>query len=289
MSDKQKAIVFILLAAFLGGTTSPISKIGISQIPPLGFAFMRFLISGICIMPFILSKSKIKSMVKLAPLSLLSTLNIILFILGLKLTTATIAQLLYAGIPLLTGFFLFILFKEKLTRKKSLGIMLGFIGVSLIIFLPLLEKGQKFSGNLLGNILISFGVISYALYNIYSKEKQNKFSPFIITASFIWTTALVLLPLSLMESNFNVKWLSTLSFTSWFSVIYIAVISTVLIYLLIQYALKHGGTLLASMHFYLIPIFAFIFSFLLLGERLTVGLVIGGSLALLGVYITTKK
>lgn len=290
MSNKQKAIVFILLASVLGGTTSPITKIGLnSDVPPLAFAFIRFLIAGICLIPFLFRKNFISSLFKLVPISLLSTLNIVAFILGIKTTTATIAQLLYAGIPLLTAFFLFILFKQRLSRIRATGLIVGFLGVLLIVLLPVFEKGSKFSGDLLGNILISFGVISYALYNIYSKEKQKKFSPLVITGAFIWTTAIVLFPLFLFETSSRPGWWNNLTPVGLFSITYIAIVSTIFIYLLIQYGLKHGGSLLSSMQFYLVPILAFLFSYLLLGEQLTWGLVIGGALALFGVYITTKK
>ena len=60
-------------------------------------------------------------------------------------------------------------------------------------------------------------------------------------------------------------------------------------YLLYQYAIKHGGSVFASMVFYLLAIFAFFFAFLLLGEGLTIGLVAGGILVLLGIYLTTGK
>jgi drug/metabolite transporter (DMT)-like permease len=43
------------------------------------------------------------------------------------------------------------------------------------------------------------------------------------------------------------------------------------------------------LQYYLLPIVAYISAFLFLGEQLTLGLVIGGALALLGVYVATKK
>ena len=68
----------------------------------------------------------------------------------------------------------------------------------------------------------------------------------------------------------------------------IQIITPVLVYLLNQYAIKHGGSVLASMQFYLFPVFAYLSAFLLLGEQLTLGLVVGGTLALLGVYHTLR-
>lgn len=290
MSDKQKALIYILLASTLNGLTSPVTKIGLVSIPPLSFAFIRFLIAGILILPFLVGRKDLKSLWKLMPLSLLMSFNIILFILGIKTTTATISQILYAVSPLLVGLFLFILFKERLTKEKVIGIAIGFLGVVIIVLLPVLEKGAKFSGDLRGNILIICGAVLSSLYLIYSKKAHtDTFPPFIITSSFILVTCVILLPLFLFESVVYSGWWNSLTPSSILALIYISTASTILTYLLLQYSIKHGGSILASMQHYLVPSLAFLFSFFLLGEQLTMGLIVGGVLALLGVYITTKK
>lgn len=290
MSDKQKALILILLVSVIGGLTSPVTKIGLVSIPPLSFAFIRFLIAGILILPFLVGRKDIKSLWKLMPLSLLMSFNIILFILGLKTTTATISQILYAVSPLLVALFLFILFKERLTKEKAIGIAVGFLGVVIVVLLPVLEKGTKFSGDLVGNILITCGAVLSSLYLTYSRKAHtDRFSPFIITSSFILVTCIVLFPLFLFESANQSGWWNSLTSSSVFAVVYISTVSTVLNYILLQYSIKHGGSILTSMQHYLVPPLAFLFSFFLLGEQLTIGLIVGGVLALLGVYITTKK
>lgn len=289
MTDRQKAIIFILLISILGGATQAITKIGLIDFPPLSFAFVRFLIAGIVISPFLLKKNFLKALWKLTPFSLLGSVNIAFFILGIKTTTATIGTILYAGVPLLTALFIFLLFKERLSGRKELGIALGFFGVAIVTLLPIIEKGSRFSGDLVGNMLISVGVISWSLYMVYSKKKLQAFSPFFVTAAFIWVTCIALFPLFLIESIFYPSWWKSLTLSGLLSLGYISIISTIIVYLLNQYAIKHGGSILASMGYYLVPVLAYVFAFFLLGERLTLGIIIGGSLALLGVYITTKN
>lgn len=289
MSDKQKAIILILLVSILGGATQAVTKIGLVSIPPLSFAFVRFLIAGIVISPFLFKKNFLKSLWQLAPFSLLGTINIAFFIIGIKTTTATIGTILYAGVPLLSALFLFLLFRKRLSTRKELGIALGFFGVGLVALLPIIEKSSRFSGDLLGNMLIGIGVISWSLYMVYSKKKLQVFSPFVVTSAFIWVTCIVLFPLSLIELFFYHNWWKDLTLSGALSLGYISVISTIIVYLLNQYAIKHGGSILASMQYYLVPIFAYVFAFFLLGEQLTIGIIAGSFLTLLGVYITTKK
>jgi len=289
MSDKQKALIFILLGSILGGATQAVTKIGLVSIPPLSFAFVRFLIATIIISPFLYKKNFLKLLWKLVPFSLLGTMNIIFFILGIKTTTANIGTVLYAGVPILSALFLFLIFKKRLSMVRELGIGIGFLGVVLVGLLPIIEKSSRFSGNLFGNMLIGIGVVSWSIYMVFSSRKLQIYSPFIVTSAFIWTTCITLFPLFLIESSFYPSWWKTMTIPGTLSLGYISIISTVIVYLLIQYAIKHGGSILASMQYYLVPIFAFVFAFFLLGERLTMGLIVGSVLALLGVYITTKK
>lgn len=289
MSNKQKALIFILLASLFGGAAQPVIKIGLETIPPLSFVFFRFLIAGLIISPFLFNMSFFKSFWKLLPLSILGTLNIIFAVFGIERTAATIGQLLYAGVPILTVLFLFILFKERLSQNKAIGVLIGFLGVAFVVLLPILEKGSKFSGDLLGNILIACGVVSWSLYIVYSKKALGNFSPFIVTSVFIWVTCFVAFPFFIMELSSHSGWWEKLTFTSVFSVGFTSIFTTVATFMLSQYAIKHGGPILASLQFYLLPIVAYLSASFLLGEQLTLGIVAGGALALLGVYITIRK
>ena len=149
MKDRQKAIITILLVSILGGATQAITKIGLIDFPPLSFAFVRFLIAGIVISAFLLKKNFLRALWQLTPFSLLGSVNIAFFILGIKTTTATIGTILYAGVPLLTALFLFLLFKERLSGRKEFGISLGFFGVAIVSLLTIIEKSYRFSGDLL--------------------------------------------------------------------------------------------------------------------------------------------
>jgi O-acetylserine/cysteine efflux transporter len=289
MKEKNKVIALILLGAVLGGATPTIVKIGVTDVPPMIFNFLRFLIASIITIPFLLKTNFLKDLKHLVILSALGSLNIIFFGIGVKMTTATAGQLLYAIVPLLTTIILFILFGNKISGKRMIGIIVGFVGVVLVALLPVIEKGGKFSGNLPGNILIGLGVISWSFYMVYSKRKLKNYSPFTVTAAFIWTTCIALIPLSIGEISIYPNWVSGFTLPVLISLGYVAVISTIISYFLNQYIIKLGGAILASMQYYLIPVFTYISAFFLLSERLTLGLVIGGALALLGVYITSRN
>ena len=58
MNDKQKAFTAVLLIILIGAGTPPITKIGLFEIPPLSFAFIRFVLASFLILPFFLIKKR---------------------------------------------------------------------------------------------------------------------------------------------------------------------------------------------------------------------------------------
>ncbi len=290
MDRKQKALAAVFVGSLLGGATTSITKIGLFEIPPLTFAFIRFFIASILLLPFFLrsKEASYREIIQLVPLSLLATGNITLFILAIEKTTATIGQLLYAATPLLTVIITYILFQKKVMRGKLAGVLLGFLGVAIVVLLPVIESNSKFSGDLFANLLIAVGVILWSLYMVLSKKKLSMHSPFVINVAFVFTSTAVLLPLFILENTIAPSWVRSIHEGSLLSLLYVSTIATIGTYYLNQLAIKHGSALLASLSFYLLPIFAFIAAFFLLGEQLTTGIVVGSVLTLCGVFLVTK-
>lgn len=176
MDNKFKAAVAIVVGSVIGGAVSSVIKIALINIPPLSFSFLRFSIAAFFVIPFFL-KEKVKldkNFLSLVLATALAVFNIAVFVYGVRLTTASIGQMLYAGTPILAGIFSYFILKEKLSLKKWFFILLGLAGTVLVILLSLIEKGASFSGNLTGNLLISAGVVSWSLYFVLSKQYLKK-------------------------------------------------------------------------------------------------------------------
>lgn len=292
-NSKYTTLFLITLTAFLGGGISPFVKISLKEIPPLTFTLLRFLSVSLILTPIFLHKEKkiikIKDLKSLVLVSLLATSNVTFFVLGVKRTTATIAQMLYAAVPIIAGIFSYILLKEKLNPKKIMGVLLGFIGVLTIILLPVFGQKTVFSGDVTGNLLVFIAVASFSLYTVLSKKYQVKYSPLMLTVIFILTTIVIQLFLSPFELKANPYWWQRVSLTGILGLLYVGIIGTGIYYLLYQYAIKKATPVIASMTMYLQPIFSFIWAYMLLGERLTFGFVIGAIMAFSGSYLVTNS
>lgn len=283
------AIIAVLIASIVGGGNSVFVKIALSEIPVFSLNFLRFLLSFLLILPlFIREKPKInKGILKVVLFSLLPLINTILFAFGVQLTTATIAQTLYSTVPIIAGILSFLILKEKIGGGKIIGIGAGFIGALFLVFLPVIGTPSVFNGDLKGNLLIVLAILSFSFYTVLSKPLQKKYSPIFLTTCFMLVSAIVSFFLSL--SDFDKAWWTNVSWIGVSSLLYLSIFGTVAHYIFYQYAIKHGTPLIASTILYLQPIIAFIIAFVLLGERITGGFIIGAIIILLGTWRVTKS
>lgn len=285
-------ILALLLGIVLtGGGRSVFIKIGLREIPLFTFNFLRLLLAAMFILPFFLREkpSIDKGLSKIILTSLLAIGHINLFALGVARTTATIATMLYASVPIIAAVFSTVLLQEKINLRKIIGIIIGFVGALLIILSPALTKNSMFTGDLIGNILTFSGVIVFALYSVLSKQLQRRYSPTYITMVFLVTAAIIHSFISIFELKVEPQWWLALSLSGVIALLYVGVLATGVNYLLYQYTIKHSSPLVASLTFYLLPISTFAWGSLLLGEGVTLGFVVGAVLAFLGAWFVISN
>lgn len=289
--DNKIVFVLVLLTALVGGGITVAIKIGLKEIPPFVFTFLRFGIAFIGILPIlIIKKEKInkKYLSKAFLVSIFGTLDVVFFALGIKYTTATIGQILFTAVPILAVILSFLILSERISVSKTLGVFLGFFGTFLIIFLPLIGKPSPFKGSLYGNLIVMLAVISYSLYIVLSKKIQKFFSPIFLTAVLMFTDLFSSLVLMLFNRTTYSGWWLHLSLNSIIAILYAGIFGGLIYYLLYQYTIKLGSPVIASMILYLQPIATFIWAALLLKEQLTSGLIVGAILILSGAWMVTK-
>ena len=285
-----KSIFLIFFTALVGSGVGVFSKISLREIPPIAFTLIRIVLAIIVLLPFLLKSRRFhfKNLKKLFFVSLLATANVTLFVFGVGKTTATVSQLLYAGVPLIAGIFSFFLLKEKIYPKKILGMVMGFAGVIFIILLPVLGKHSAINGDLVGNLIILLAVFSISLYFVFSKQFQSEYTPLEITMFFFLVTVGIQSLLVPLEFRQHQNWWRTLSAEAIFGVFYVGVFATGVYYLVYQYAIKNTTPVIASMILYLQPIFAFFWASALLGEKITPEFLVGATFAFIGVALVTN-
>ncbi len=289
MTPRPKSIALIGLLSLISGSLGVANKIGVQEIPPLGFVASRVILSLIFISPYLLKVNRTLSIrkIKLLIFSLIATANIGFYIIGIKHTNVSIAVVLASAIPAFTAIISYFLYHEKINIKKGIGILLGLIGSSIVALSPLIDNSHIYLGSLYGNFFVFLSVVTFSLHTALSKKAQRQFSPRTITAAFIMVATIILTPLALIEMQFTGNWLLHISLVSIGSMLYVSAVGTVIFYFLYQKAIKTTSPIIASMMLYLTPIIGILLAVFVLGEILTLPIVMGSIISLLGIWLVT--
>lgn len=289
----KKVLFIIAIAAFCGGSIPPFAKVALEVFQPFTLVLIRFFFASIVLLPFIYKSKElnVKSFKNLFRVAAIGALNPILLFIALQFTQASVSPLIYAAIPMMTAVYLSIFRKQKIQSIQMIGIVVGFIGVAMIILLPLLEKQGVYLQQFTGNILIFGAAIAFMIYGFISKDKQQKYdvSPLALTFYFAVITFILAVPFSAFEL---LKDSSSLAHVGWkhiLSGMEIGIVGTSIFYLAYQYALKLSSELTAGLFTYLQPVATIFFAVLLLGEKITVPFIIGGLMAVVGAQIASGK
>ncbi|MCX6791481.1 MAG: DMT family transporter [Candidatus Gottesmanbacteria bacterium] len=287
MSSRMKALIAIILASLLWSTAG-LSKIVVRELDPYVAAFLRFFVASIVILPFFLkSNVKKKHIIRdLVPLSLLATANILFYYLGLSVSTANAATLIYAGVPMLVAILAHQLIGERLNAQKIAGIILGLIGVLFIALLPVITKGESITGNIQGNLFFLLAALVWALYTVGSRNSiaAKGYSPLTVTSVFMFTACIVFAFISVF--TFQSRYIGIIAQPSIILlVLHLGTLVTVFTYLLFQWAVKHSSATTASLQHYIGPIFSILVNVTVLKETVTPAFLVGTALVLIGVVI----
>lgn len=282
---KLHTIGLFIVLSVLAGSTGVFAKIALRDIPSLSFSFLRFFTALIVLFPFSIKhlptfNKKDKNIILI---SLLASLNIILFSFGIKYTTASMSQVIYSAVPIMTAVFSFYIIKEKFGFSKISGIIIGFIGTMSVVLLPLISS--KSGGTIFGNIIITIAMISISVYWVFSKRIQEKYSTIKINNYFIFVTTIILALLSISDFFLHPKWWRGVSSDSYIALLFIAIFGTAICYLLNQILIKKTSPVISAMSAYVQPLVAFLLAYQFLSERLTTGFIIGTGISLIGIGI----
>ena len=170
---------------------------------------------------------------------------------------------------------------EKITFLKSLGIILGFIGILLLFFDKLIIN----ESNYLFVLIILIGSTFYSISGIMILKYLKKSGNINVTTSTMIWSVITLLPLSFAFEN---PLESTPTLKSTLSLIYLGVVATGFAWWLRFKILSKNGIVFQTQVAYLIPIFGVIFGALVLNEQITWKVLTSLIIIMSGIYIVKK-
>ena len=261
-------------------------KSAIGPIGPMSVIFGRMFIASLCFLYFIKGFLKLNfTKEDLKYIGLMVFFEPCLYFIfeakALEYTSAGQAGMITSMMPLITAIGAGIILKEVITKKVIIGSLLA---VSGAIWLSLSASGSEHASNpLLGNTLEFCAMIMASGYAISIRHLSAKFSAIFLTAIQSFAGMIFFLPFALWEYNTTTMNITTDALL-W--TLYLGVIVTIGGYGLFNFALGRVEASKASIYVNLIPVFAVILAYLLLGEELTYTGMIASIIILSGVVIS---
>ncbi|WP_265090725.1 DMT family transporter [Psychrobacter glacincola] len=211
----------------------------------------------------------------------------ILFAFSARSVNAGVLAVLNASVPMMSGFIASTFFKDRLSRTQLLGLVIGVIGVIILMSENLFGgsgQGAESSSGLLPMGYALLACVGYAVGANITRNYLYSVSPVAITAGSLIIASVIMLPIAVYEFPYG----KSISLTAWVSVICIGVFSTAIALIFMNQLIKSIGPMRATSITLVIPIFAIILGYLLLGEALDTPAIIGSMVILFGTYLSLE-
>ncbi|WP_462280795.1 DMT family transporter [Salinivirga cyanobacteriivorans] len=206
--------------------------------------------------------------------------NQMMFLAGLNFTTPIDASIIMTANPIVVLIAALVLLGERITWRKTLGIILGGSGAILLI-----TSGGNVSldsEHFVGNLLMLGNTSSYAMYLVLVKPLMKKYHPLTVIKWVFLFGSFIIIPVGF--GQFSTTDFSNFTTEVWLSIGYVVIFTTFFAYLLNIVAMKWVSPTLASTYIYSQPVIASVVAIIMLQDHLTWLKVISTGLVFAGVY-----
>ncbi|WP_426064340.1 DMT family transporter [Flavobacterium sp. DSP2-3-1] len=293
MNNTTKGVLFALFATMLWSVNMVIASGLKGHIPPVGLAFWRWTLAYIVLAPFAI-KSTIKSfkIVKkhirylcITAVLGITIFNTLIYFAG-KTTSAVNLSLIAISIPLFIVVLSRIIFKEKVSNIKIVGIATIITGVLVLISKGSLQAILHINFTI-GDLLMLVACFFFAYYTILVRQKPEELTTKVFLFSVFFIGTIVLLPFYMYEHIYYQKVIfdtKTVLVTA-----YVGICASLISYYLWNEAIRLIGTSKTALIYYLIPVFSGILAYFFLNQAILPTQIISMAIIISGLFISNKN
>mgnify|MGYP002366366313 FL=1 len=289
LDNKHKALWALAAISFLWGTTWFVSKLIVSNMPPLQMAGLRQTIAGLIVVIYFLLKGA--AVPKSRDLLFYVFLGFLLISCSNGLTTWAIkfipsylGALISALMPFVMILANFLFFKEKISRWALFGLIIGFSGV-LFLLSSFFEELNN-SNFIFGVLLTLVGVCTWTTGTLLTIRNKRNLDPYTGIGWQMLFGGLILYFASWVGGQ-QVP-LRTVPLQTWGLIAYLIAVGSIICFMCYLYALKYLPMGMVSIYVYMNPLVALLMGILFLNEKLTFSIVVGALTILVGIYFVKR-
>ncbi len=287
----------MLGAVMIWGINFTMVKIALRDFSPTAFNGLRFTLATGVMLTFLWSRTRAPGSHEsmnaarhdwplIIGLGLLGhTLYQMLFINGMALSTPANGSLLLATSPIWVAMLGYMLHIERISRVTWIGILLSFCGIAVLI---LGGGGRVALGGptTIGDLLLLACAVVWALHTTGSKPLLGRYSPLKLTALTMLAGTVPLVIISI-PALLHQDW-AAVTPVGWGALLFSSLLSVVVGYLIWYTSVQRVGNARTAVYSNLIPVFAILFAWVVLGATLTPLQLLGGAVVLAGLILTRR-
>jgi drug/metabolite transporter (DMT)-like permease len=287
--SERNGVLIASVSSCLGGTAAAVTRYLVSDADPLTLAILRWGIGFLCLAPVaVVLRARWPTRNDWLPVAALGIgffgLFFILYNIAVGYTTAARASLALSTLPLQTMVVGALLGVEALTRRKSIGVAIAIVGVFAALATGLTNAP---AGAWRGELIMMVAALCMAFYSVWSRPfiRRSSALGFLTVGMGFGAAALVLV--GLVANAFAT--LRGLGAAQWAAGIYLGIGGGALAFILWVLALDQATPTRVTNTMTLNPIAAALLASVLVGEPITLNLIIGLIAVFAGLWIATTE
>ena len=206
---------------------------------------------------------------------------------GVRWSLASNAALLMLTLPISTAVMAYFFLGERMTRVRWISFALALVGVLECSGVDWKELNLASVRFLLGNVMIFLSVNGSAFYNVYSKKLLRRYSPLKVLLYSYYAVFAFLGPITAYAEPQGFVNLPHYNSTVWLGLVMLAILQYFLSMVIFLNVLTRLDATQAAVSNYLIPFFGVVVAAIVLHERLTTFMIVGGILVLASTLLVT--
>jgi drug/metabolite transporter (DMT)-like permease len=210
------------------------------------------------------------------------------FFTALEKVTASKVALIVSLSPILTALAVSLILKERLSFQRWCGILLAFLGVSIVITQGQVQDTLHYFTNSFesGEGFMMLSVSSWVAYTVLGRFALVGLTPLQATTyAALWGTAALFLA---TLSDIDLWQASMVTWENTLAILYIAIFGTVVASLWFLQGVRTLGPARTAVYANLTPIFGVVLGYLVLSEPIDLSMIVGGAIVILGVTLTNR-
>lgn len=207
-----------------------------------------------------------------------------LFALGQQWVPSSLAGIVNATTPLMTGLVVAVAFRDqKPSANQLLGILVGIAGIILVTDVI----GEFEGATVLGVAILLVATLSYGIAMPYAKRHVTNlpYSPYALAAAQVGVSAVITVPGALFSGIL----VHPLSASAVWGILGLGVLGTGIAYVWNYRNIELAGSVIASSVTYITPVVAVVLGLVFLRETLSFSQILGGALVVLSALLVQER